>query len=82
MCGAVCADQVEMGLMMDASLPVTDIPEWVSWIAQDADGAWWGYEVEPLRHDTGWYENEVGRRVKLAKDAPNSDWADTLRRVV
>ena len=39
--------------------PPEAIPDWVRWIAQDSSGAWWGYAVEPLRNDTGWYENEV-----------------------
>jgi hypothetical protein len=57
-----------------------DLPEWVSWLAQDADGAWWGYEAEPLQYERGWYENEIGRRIRLRRDAPNSRWRDTLRR--
>jgi len=52
----------------------------VCWIAQDADGAWWGYSVEPLQHDTGWYENEVGDRIKLSQDIPNPEWRQSLRR--
>ena len=56
-------------------------PDWVSWIAQDADGAWWGFEVEPLEHEWGWYENEVGRRVELSRDEPNAQWRQTLRRI-
>lgn len=43
------------------------IPEWVRWIAQDASGVWWGYSVEPLRYDKGWYENEVGDRLRLGE---------------
>lgn len=56
------------------------IPTWVNWIAQDADGAWWGYSVEPLQYDRGWYENEVGNRIKLGHDLPNPNWSDSLRR--
>lgn len=55
-------------------------PVWVEWIAQDADGAWWGYEAEPNRHDTGWYENEVGRYARLGHTAPPPDWTETLMR--
>jgi hypothetical protein len=58
-----------------------DLPDWVAWIAQDADGAWWGYEVEPLQHDNGWYENEVGRNIKLVSTDIKSTWQDTLKRV-
>ena len=53
-------------------------PSWVRWIAQDSSGAWWGYSVEPLRNDTGWYENEVGRCIRLGMTAPD-DWEHSLR---
>jgi len=56
------------------------IPAWVRWIAQDSSGAWWGYSVEPLRHDSGWYENEVGRYVSLGRGMPR-DWLHSLRAV-
>lgn len=54
------------------------VPSWVAWLAQDADGAWWGFEHEPNRHDSGWYENEVGRSVLLVRNPPNSRWRNTL----
>ena len=57
------------------------LPEWVAWVAQDADGAWWGYEVEPLQYHHGWYENELGRRIRLLAGAPNGDWPDSLQKV-
>jgi len=56
------------------------IPAWVRWIAQDSSGAWWGYSVEPLRHDDGWYENEVGRCISLGTGSPR-DWRNSLRAV-
>jgi len=46
---------------------VLRIPTWVRWVAQDSTGAWWGYSAEPLRHDSGWYENEAGRYVPLGQ---------------
>lgn len=58
-----------------------DLPGWVNWLAQDADGVWWGYQVEPLQYHCGWYENEVGRCIEAGRDAPNAQWADTLRKV-
>jgi hypothetical protein len=54
------------------------VPDWVRWLAQDADGAWWGYEAEPNQQDCGWYENEVGRIVRLGIDTPPADWQATL----
>jgi hypothetical protein len=59
----------------------TGVPEWVSWVAQDADGCWWGYEVEPNRSHSGWYENEVGECILLGKDESNPHWIETLSRV-
>lgn len=59
----------------------TGLPDWVRWLAQDADGQWWGYEVEPnMKHD-GWYENELGRYIKLNNSGRNPDWAASLRPV-
>jgi hypothetical protein len=43
------------------------------WLAQDADGTWWAYEAwayEPNQQDRGWYENEVGRILRVGKAAP------------
>lgn len=56
-------------------------PLWVRWLAQDSDGAWWGYEHEPNEGDTGWYENEVGRYVLLSKAAANAHWRQCLYRL-
>jgi hypothetical protein len=56
------------------------LPAWISWLAQDASGAWWGYEHEPNPSDECWYENEVGRYVKLGQTAPNPAWRSTLTR--
>lgn len=59
----------------------TDIPIWVNWIAQDASGIWWGYSVEPLRFDKGWYENEIGNSVRLSQsDAAN--WKHSLKKLL
>jgi hypothetical protein len=57
------------------------IPDWVRWAAQDADGYWWGYEVEPLEYDQGWYENELGRRIRLKKTTANPEWRHTLTKM-
>ena len=62
-------------------MSLTQIPDWVNWIAQDASGAWWGFSVEPLQGWDYWYENEVGRYTALGKDEPNPNWKETLKRV-
>jgi len=58
-----------------------DLPKWILWVAQDEDGACWGYECEPHQHEHGWYENEVGRCIKLLKGQPNPDWRSSLQKV-
>jgi len=62
-------------------LDFNEIPDWMCWIAQDADGAWWGYEVEPNLSHRSWYENEVGKSACLGKGTQNMDWKSTLKRV-
>ena len=58
-----------------------NVPEWATWLAQDADGTWWAYEAEPNKQDHGWYENEVGRIKRLSRTAPPADWETTLKKV-
>jgi len=60
---------------------LNSLPDWINWIAQDADGTWWGYSVEPLQQHRGWYENEVGRHLKLNKTKPNSNWPSSLIKI-
>ncbi|VAW98177.1 hypothetical protein MNBD_GAMMA22-1199 [hydrothermal vent metagenome] len=59
----------------------SNYPEWVHWLAQDADGTIWGYEIEPLQQHQGWYENEVGRSMKIESLAPNPNWRETLTKM-
>lgn len=56
-------------------------PAWVNWVAQDENGSWWGFSVEPLQYDQGWYENEVGSYILLKKTEPNKNWQHSLHRI-
>lgn len=62
------------------NLPAS-LPDWVQYIAQDADGQWWAYEAEPNQAHTGWYENEVGRLFKLECGKPNPQWTTSLKKL-
>lgn len=53
-------------------------PAWARWIAQDADGAIWVFEHEPNEGATSWYENEVGRYLKVDHGEANPQWRDSL----
>jgi hypothetical protein len=67
--------------MSAAPFAPEECPDRVAWIAQDGNGAWWGYEHEPNQGDVGWYENEVGRYLRLGESAPPANWRTALRRV-
>lgn len=67
--------------MIEAMTQNVTLPPWVHWLAQDADGTWWGFEQEPLQHDIGWYENEIGRYIRLGSEPANAHWRDSLRKV-
>lgn len=58
-----------------------NLPEWCQWLAQDANGTWWAYEAEPNQYDKGWYENEVGRCIKIRQDGPNSNWQYSIKQL-
>ena len=68
-------------VIMSVDLDCNEFPDWVCWIAQDSDGVWWGYQVEPNLSCRSWYENEVGDSVRLGHGALNSVWELTLKRV-
>jgi hypothetical protein len=58
------------------------LPEWVHWLAQDEDGSWWGYQVEPLQNHRGWYENEVGQHIKVPGfSGQSSNWQTSLTKI-
>ena len=62
--------------------PMQKFPPWARWLAMDSDGSWWCYEAEPHQHDTGWYENEVGRVSRCEDQAIIVDhWRRSLRRL-
>jgi len=67
--------------LLPSELDTTKLPGWVYWLAQDADGRWWGYEVEPLQHHRGWYENEIGRNILLQQARATKEWRGRLIRI-
>lgn len=66
--------------LLKPDLTTISVPEWVRFIAQDSDGSWWGYSVEPLQNHRGWYENELGKNKKLfeAEAEANGEWQNSL----
>jgi len=64
--------------LLKPDLSAVEVPEWVRFIAQDSDGSWWGYSVEPLQNHRGWYENELGKNKKLLESVTHESWQDSL----
>ena len=64
--------------MIKPSFKNKEIPNWVNWLAQDKDGSWWGFSVEPHQHHMGWYENEIGNYILLEKQNINENWKNSL----
>jgi hypothetical protein len=58
------------------------LPNWAHWLAQDADGTWWAFEHEPNLADSAWYENEVGRSLRLGAGTVSDDWKGSLIKIV
>ncbi len=68
-------------LLKKPDLSGVSVPEWVRFIAQDIDGSWWGYSVEPLQNHRGWYENEVGEYIRLKQGEASESWCESLIRL-
>ncbi len=56
-----------------------EIPDWVNWIAQDADGMWYGYAVPPIKRDDDWDSVSM---VDLARGPIPKDWTQELYEVI
>jgi len=61
-------------LILAFDIDNAELPNWARWVAQDQDGIWWAYEVEPLQFHKGWYENEVGKNKHLGKNIMPKDY--------
>lgn len=61
------------------------VPDWVEWIAQDKDGTWFGYEVEPKTGKDivpGEWIARNHNHIELADSAETSpNWQQSLRKV-
>jgi len=54
----------------------------LNWIAQDANGVWWGFENKPVPGINGWIDGLDGTKILLKQDIiQNEQWRDTLQRL-
>lgn len=57
------------------------IPEEIHWVAQDEDGALWGFECKPEITMAGWNEFGKGIYIKLGLGKPNANWKESLKKI-
>ena len=54
----------------------------LSWIAQDENGVWWGFENKPVPGIHGWIDGLDGTKILLKQDMDsNPQWRDSLQRL-
>ena len=64
---------------METKLIATPVPIEYEWEAQDEDGQWHVYTLEPKSHLDEWVTVGHGRFLSVGNAAPNPNWKDTLR---
>lgn len=66
--------------------PWSDAPPWANWRAQDKDGSWFWYKVEPFpgKKLAWWGLDTTGNKTQIAKNktdnSENPKWRDTLQK--
>lgn len=59
------------------------VPDWVNWMAKDADGEWWYYQNKPYRLSYYWEEDNEGSGEFAYNDPSGGDgWEDSLTEIV
>lgn len=53
----------------------------LSWIAQDRQGTWWGFENRPECVDNTWMDPQSGHRIRLKDEQANTAWQDSLQEI-
>ena len=59
---------------------IVDVPDWVNWMAVDADGDCFGYENKPTTSmaDHWWGQKSEGRYERLYSGNTPKNWKDEL----
>ena len=81
LCGDDCrADYLRGEIMKTITKPIL-LPDWVNWVADDADGDVYGHEGRPRKSKIikEWVSD--GNIIHLCQGPPNPNWQDTLEYV-
>ena len=66
--------------MKTVLIPV-QVPDWVTHFAQNADGHWRVFEIEPKEGERDWVSIGFWRHRFIFNGDPNPNWRETLREV-
>jgi len=53
----------------------------LNWIAQNENGVWWGFEIEPDLGESDWENKQNGMKILLKEEQSNENWKDTLQKL-
>ena len=53
----------------------------LNWIAQNQNGVWWGFEIEPIASSEGWENQQNGMKIMLKEEGSNESWKETLQKL-
>jgi len=59
----------------------TTVSRKLNWIAQNEDGVWWGFEIEPVIGESVWENQNNGMKILLKEETSNKNWKDTLQKL-
>lgn len=57
------------------------VPGWVTYIAQDGDGDWFGWEKKPVKNHNNHRWDDGGEMIHIANGHENPLWWKTLKEV-
>jgi hypothetical protein len=57
-----------------------DAPDWAQWLAMDADGTWFWFEVEPILTFAGFLPCDVNYGPKKRQHAGRTHFSETLEK--
>lgn len=59
----------------------TTVSRKLNWIAQNEDGVWWGFEIQPVIGESKWENQDNGMKILLKEEIGNKKWKDTLQKL-
>lgn len=72
-------DRIEQ--LKSGGTATTTVSRKLNWIAQNSNGVWWGFEIEPQLAEMEWENQQNGMKILLKEEEANENWEDTLQKL-